>query len=162
MEGYRALRTNSHLIEPLGYGVLKKTVKRGAAVHDATEQFRIQSIAALFESRWFTVATPLRIESPRSYTMAEVVDCYVLSRSEFVTCMDECPELNDEWSRFVLYMIKEGYFVRGVKVVRCGDTIPFRILDTSLFGLVQQDLVKFPDEPWIYSAIQAELLYGMR
>jgi hypothetical protein len=162
MEGYQSLRTKSHIIEPLGYGILKKTVKRGAAVHSAVEQFRIQSIMALFESSWFTVANPLRAESPRSYIMAEVQDYHVLSRNNFINLMNESVVLNNEWTRFVMYMLKEGYFVRGVKILFSEETIPLYVIDTSLFGVVQGEFVKFPDEPWLYSIVQAELLYGIR
>ena len=163
MEGYRALHTQNHLIEPLGYGIVKKTVRRGARVHSGLEQYRIQSIAALYESKWFSVPNPLPLElSSKSYAMPEVIDCHVMSRSELMTYMDLNTEMELAWTRYVLYMIKEGYFVRGSKVLCCNEGTPFRILDTSLYGTIQGDLVKFPDERWAYSILQAELLHGIR
>lgn len=163
MEGYRALYTQNHVIEPLGYGIVKKTVRRGARVHSATEQFRIQSIASLYESKWFSVPKPLSLDvSPRSYAMPEVIDCHIMSRSEVMVYMDFTIEMEAAWTQYVLHMIKEGYFVRGSKILRCNEGTPFQILDMSLYGTIQGDLVKFPDERWAYSILQAELLHGIR
>jgi hypothetical protein len=161
MEGYRALRTATHLIEPLGYGILRKTVNRGAPVHSASEQYRIHTVASLFESQWITIVDPLRLESSRSYTLSELVDCTILTEDQIWAYMKIYPLLKEEWTRFVLFIIGEGYFPRGMKLLRCTTGTPFRILDVSLFGHVQGDFVRFPDKPWTYSIIQSELLYGI-
>ena len=163
MEGYRALYTQNHVIEPLGYGIVKKTVRRGARVHSGLEQYRIQSIASLYESKWFSVPKPLTLElSSKSYAMPEVIDGHVMSRSEVMAYMDLSGDLELAWTQYILYMIKEGYFVRGSRILRCNEGTPFQILDVSLYGTIQGDLVKFPDERWAYSILQAELLHGIR
>jgi len=151
------------MIESLGYGIVKKTVNRGARVHSGLEQFRIQSIASMYESKWFSIPAPLPIDlSQKSYAMPEVIDCYVMSRGELMMHMDLCKELETAWTDYIFYMIKEGYCVRGAKILRCNEGKPFQILDTSLYGTIQGDFVKFPDERWAYSILQAELLYGIR
>ena len=151
------------MIEPLGYGIVKKTVRRGAKVHSGLEQFRIQSIASLYESKWFSVPKPLPLElSSKSYAMPELIDGQVMSRTELMTYMDLRTDLELASTQYILFMIKEGYFVRGSKILRCNEGTPFQILDMSLYGTIQGDLVKFPDERWAYSILQAELLHGIR
>jgi hypothetical protein len=160
MEGFQSLHTKHHVLEPMGYGLVRKVVKRNAPVHSAVEQFRIQCIASLFQSNWISMDPPRSQESPRSYIMTELIDCTLLLRSQWLLYLDMYPLLREDVTRFSVYMIEEGYFPRGVALFRCNHGTPFRILDVSQFGTVQGVTVRFPKDPWNYSLLQAELLYG--
>jgi len=163
MEGFCAKRTKNHLIEPIGYGLIRKTVKRGAHVNGAVDQYRIHEIAADFRSEWIQVPAVGSQDSLRSYTMTECVDCDRLPSTmipELYACIEE---LDADYVKFKCYMMREGYFVRGSSFLRKQTTFtrpPIFVVDFSLYGAIQEGLVRFPDLPWTYTIFQAELLFG--
>jgi len=104
MEGFVAIQGSNHVLEPLGYGVIRKTVKRGSNVLSAADQFQIQQIASLFQSPIYTILPPLKLESQRSYTMPYLWDVYhfqLESHNGIIT---------EEYHRFCEFMIREGYY----------------------------------------------------
>ena len=164
MNGYCAKRTARHVIEPLGYGLLRKTVRRGALVNSALDQYTIHAIASEFRSEWFRVLPPISNDSPRSYILHEHVDCESMTADETFYFLGFYDGINEEYAAFKTYMIREGYFLRGLRFLRRSPSSwtrpPLYVIDFSLCGSIQGSLVRFPDLPWTYSIIQAELLFG--
>jgi len=164
MDGYRAKRTKTHLIEPLGYSLLRKTVKQGARVNAAADQFTIHTIASDFRSQWVCVPDAHSMDSARSYTMSECVDCELLPDALASELFGFFLELNEDYIAFKQYMMREGYFVRGGSFLRKTTSFtrpPLFLVDFSRYGSIQGNLVRFPDLPWTFTLFQAELLYGM-
>lgn len=187
MDGYCAKRTARHLLEPLGYGLLRKTVHRKALptpgparealptnrVNAASDQYEIHAIAAEFRSAWIRVPPPCSLDSPYSYTMTEVEDCDALPDSVISDLACVVDAFDTDFAAFKCYMMREGYFVRGCRFLRKRTTYmqglpssgpameaPFYLVDFSLYGCIQEGLVRFPDLPWTYTIFQAELLFG--
>lgn len=167
MDGYCAKRTARHLLEPLGYGLLRKTVHRKALpknrVNAAADQYEMQTIAAEFRSTWIRIPPPCSLDSPYSYTMTEVEDCDALPDSVVTDLVCVLDAVDTDFAAFKCYMMREGYFVRGCRFLRKRTTYtqaPFYLVDFSLYGCIQGGLVRFPDLPWTYTIFQAELLFG--
>jgi len=128
MEGFVAIQGSNHILEPLGYGILRKTVKRGSKVLSAADQFQIQQIASLFESPVFHVLPPIKLESQRSYTMPQLLDIHLIdleAHGEF---------FHREFYRFCQFMISEGYFPYESKVFY--SLCKLYIIDFSHYGTI--------------------------
>jgi len=163
MDGYCAKRTARHLIEPIGYGLLRKTVRRKALVNAATDQYEIHKVAADFRSTWIRVPPPCSLDSTYSYTMTECEDCDALPESVVSDLVCALDAVDTDFAAFKCYMMNEGYFARSNRFLRKRTTFtqpPFYLVDFSLYGHIQGGLVRFPDLPWTYSMFQAELLFG--
>jgi hypothetical protein len=167
MNGYCAKHTARHVVEPIGYGLLRKVVRRKALptnrVNAAADQYEMHAIAAEFRSTWIRVPPPCSLDSPHSYTMAEVEDCDALPDSVVSDLVCVLDTFEAEFSAFKCYMMREGYFARGNRFLRKRTTYgeaPFYLVDFSLYGHIQGGLVRFPDLPWTYTIFQAELLFG--
>ena len=162
MDGFCAKRTANHLIEPIGYTLLRKTVRRKAPVHSAAEQFRIHSVASTFESSMFHITPPHSLDKAYTYTMTEIDDCIALTAEQSSMLITSVPEIKEELTRFKVHMITEGYFPRGFTLLYYQrGPYRFELIDFSLFGLAQGTLVRFPDFKWSYDFVQAELLFNM-
>jgi hypothetical protein len=148
-------------------------------VNAAADQYDIHKIAAEFRSTWIRVPPPCSLDSPYSYTMAEVEDCDALPDSVVTDLVCVLDTFDAEFSAFKCYMMREGYFARGNRFLRKRTTYtqglpssgptppaaakteaPFYLVDFSLYGHIQEGLVRFPDLPWTYTIFQAELLFG--
>jgi hypothetical protein len=167
MNGYCAKHTARHVVEPLGYGLLRKVVRRKALptnrVNAAADQYEMHAIAAEFRSTWIRIPPPCSLDSPYSYTMTEVEDCDALPDSIVSDLVCVLDTFEAEFSAFKCYMMREGYFARGNRFLRKRSTYteaPFYLVDFSLYGHIQGGLVRFPDLPWTYTIFQAELLFG--
>jgi hypothetical protein len=163
MEGFCAKRTARHLLEPIGYGLLRKTVARGVLANSGVDQYQIHSIASDFRSSWIRVLPPHSLDSPHSYTMPECVDCDAIPDALIPELCARCSDLNNDYIAYKIYMMNEGYFVRGSRFLRQRTTFtqpPLYLVDFSLYGVIQGNCVRFPDLPWTYTIFQAELLYG--
>jgi hypothetical protein len=177
MNGYCAKHTARHVMEPLGYGLLRKVVRRKALptnrVNAAADQYEIHTIAAEFRSTWIRIPPPCSLDSSYSYTMVEVEDCDALPDSVVTDLVCVLDTFDAEFSAFKCYMMREGYFARGCRFLRKRTTYtqglpssgpateaPFYLVDFSLYGHIQEGLVRFPDLPWTYTIFQAELLFG--
>jgi hypothetical protein len=167
MNGYCAKHTARHVVEPLGYGLLRKVVRRNVPparrVNAAADQYEIHKIAAEFRSTWIRVPPPCSLDSPYSYTMVEVEDCDALPDSIVTDLVCVLDTFEAEFSAFKCYMMREGYFARGNRFLRKRTTYtegPFDLVDFSLSGHIQGGLVRFPDLQWTYTIFQAELLFG--
>ena len=128
MEGFIAIQGSNHVLEPLGYGVIRKRVKPGSKVLSATDQFEIHQIASLFQSSLFTILPPLELESHRSYTMPYLMDvCYfdLENNGDF---------FQREYCRFCDFMMGEGYFPFGNKVLFSQGKL--HIIDFSHYGMI--------------------------
>jgi len=128
MEGFVAIQGSNHVLEPLGYGVIRKTVKRGSKVLSAADQFQIHQIASLFQSPLFTILPPLVLESQRSYTMPYLLDINYLGLEAQIGYFQR------EYNRFCEFMISEGYFPFGSKVLYSQGKL--HIIDFSHYGTI--------------------------
>lgn len=133
MDLYVAIHGSNHLLEPLGYNVMRKTVKRGAHVLCAADQFEIHQIASMFQSPLFTIDPPIALEGPRSYTMRHIHDAYLFPLGPHGTLFIK------EFTRFHDYMIGEGYYPRGNTILFSEGRV--YILDFSQYGMIQTDAV---------------------
>jgi len=164
MDGFRAKRTAHHVIEPLGYGLLRKTVRRGAKVNSASTQYEIHRLASDFRSQWLCILPPHSLDSSHSYTIIEHQDCDPLPTTLVADLLADIAYLNEDYVAFKNHMLREGYFVRDSCLLRRQTVTthpPLFLIDVSLYGAVQGGLVRFPDLPWTYTLFQAELLYGI-
>jgi len=128
MVGFVGIQGSNHVLEPLGYGVIRKTVKRGSKVLSAADQFQIHQIASLFQSPLFTILPPLELESQRSYTMHYLWDIFPFN-------LETQGELfHREYHRFCEFMIREGYLPFGSKIL-CSEG-RLHIIDFSHYGTI--------------------------
>jgi hypothetical protein len=155
---FRSVDTTNHLIVPLGYNRVLRQVRQAARVHCARTQAEIHSIALSFPSKLLYV--------PKIY------DIYDKSYStEFilhgtldllpVEVVQKYPALFVELFHFKEFMMKEGYFMRGIKLCKLAPD-RWAIFDFSNFGFINKLKVKFPKEKCLYTLEQAEHWYGLQ
>jgi len=128
MEGFIAIQGSNHVLEPLGYGAIRKTVKRGSKVLSAADQFEIHQIASMFQSPLFTILPPLELESQRSYTMPYLLDV------GYFDLESHGGFFHNEYNRFYEFMMGEGYFPFGSKVLFSQGKL--HIIDFSHYGTI--------------------------
>ena len=151
MELFVAIHGSNHLLEPLGYSVMRKTVTRGARVHGAADQFEIHQIASMFQSPLFTIDPPIALDSSRSYTMRHIHDACQFPLIAHGGMFQE------EFTRFHNYMIGEGYFPLGNTILFSEGRL--YIIDFSQCGIIQtltvegerRKMVHFPKINYLYS-----------
>ena len=134
MELYVAIHGSNHMLEPLGYSIMRKTVKRGTRVLCAADQFEIHQIASMFHSPLFTIDPPMELDSPRSYTMRHIHDAYIFP------LMSHGGLFQEEFTRFYEYMIGEGYFPMGHTILFSEGRL--YIIDFSQYGIIQNLMVE--------------------
>lgn len=127
MESFVAIQGSNHVLEPLGYGILRKTVKRGSRVLSAADQFQIQQIASLFQSPLYTILPPIEVESQRSYTMPYLLDVYYID-------LEAHNFFHAEYYRFCEFMISEGYYPLGNRILYSHGRL--YIIDFSHYGTI--------------------------
>lgn len=153
---YNSIDGSNHIIQPIGYMQARKTVKPRARTRSAREQFDIHMIAAEFTSELIYVPKPIRLESNRSYTME------MFLRGEWILppLFSGIPRLMDEIVRFKNFMYLRGYFAAGFSIHRM-LVDAYMLVDVSGFGQIQNNMVKFPRNPRIYTIYESELAFGL-
>lgn len=145
-----------HIISPIGYGKIVKTVRRGALVRSATEQHTIHSIAAQFLSPLILIPSVYEIVDRCSYIMAHMPPGHYVRTELFKTNMEFLSELN----RFYKYMMAEGYYPYNFTILyhTWGQ---FTLMDFSQFGTYQEGLVQFKHLKGPIDLFTAERHYGI-
>lgn len=150
MDLYVSIHGSNHLLEPIGYSVMRKTVTQGAKVLCAADQFEIHQIASMFQSPLFTIDPPIEIDSPSSYTMRHIHDAYPFPLITHGGLFQE------EFTRFHDYMIREGYFPLGNTILFSDgrlyiiDFSQYGMIQTSTLEGVQKQIVHFPKIRYLY------------
>jgi hypothetical protein len=150
MDGFVAIHGSNHVLEQLGYGMIRKTVTRGKKVLCAADQFEIHQIASMFRSPLFTIDPPLELDSHQSYTMRHIYDAFIFPLISHGGLFQE------EFTRFHNYMIDEGYFPLGNTVLFSEGRL--YIIDFSQYGIIQtltvegerRKVVHFPKINYLY------------
>ena len=145
-----------HVISPIGYGKVLKSVKRGAPVRSATEQHTIHSIAAQYSSPILRIPRVYECVSHRAYIMEHVAPGHFVP-----PCLYKNGEMFlEELNRFFKYMLQEGYFPYNFTILYHEDNT-FSLLDFSQFGTVADGLVKFKHLVHPIHLFVAERHYGI-
>jgi hypothetical protein len=153
-----SINTTNHLIIPMGYNRVKRCVHRLARVHSARTQAEIHAIALGFPSNILYI--------PKLYDVADSwyeTEFIIHETNNLLThnAFHKYPKLFVELFRFKDYMMKEGYFLRGIKLCRLTEE-QWALFDFSRFGIVNKNRVKFPKDKLTYSFDQAEWAYGLK
>jgi hypothetical protein len=144
-----------HIISPIGYGKIMKSVLRGSNVRSAYEQFAIHNIAYAFESSLLKIPKPVELFT-NEYSMEQIYEGCVLQKFYYKYNQDLMLELY----RFYKYMIDNGYFPYNYTIMIVAPN-RFVLLDFSEFGSVSNCLVKFKHVNKPLSLRYAEILYGL-
>lgn len=137
---FKAVYGSHHVLEPLGYGIMRKTVKRRAPVRSAVEQYSIHNLAYMFHHPHLKTVKPLELESARSYTMEQLYEGVIIPERDY----SKFPDLFVGLMEFQQYMAHRGYWAWGYKVIWNGKVCI--LLDYSRFGTIDRDRVRFPGE----------------
>lgn len=153
-----SVNATNHLILPAGYNRVKRYVKRAASAHSARTQAEIHAIALMFKSNLLYI--------PKLYEVYDnhyETECIYHTIKDFVQHNEfhQTPALFVELFHFKEHMMKEGYFMRGVKLCRISP-VQWAIFDFSRFGLISKRMVKFPKTKCLYTLDQAESDYGLK
>lgn len=145
-----------HVISPIGYGKVIKTVRRGASVRSAAEQHVIHNIATQFFSPLIHIPPVYELLDNNSYVMGHAAPGHYVRSDIFKTNMHFLQELN----RFYKFMIAEGYYPYNYTILY-HETGQFTLLDFSQFGTYQGGLVQFKHIKTPIDLFEAERHYGM-
>jgi hypothetical protein len=145
-----------HIISPIGYGKIMKTVVRGTPVRSATEQHAIHVIAAQFFSHILYVPRVYELVDQRSYVMAHLLPGHYVSSEFYKTNMEFLKELN----RFFKFMMAEGYYPFNFTILH-HETGMYSLLDFSQFGTYHRGTVRFKHLLNPISLFDAERNYGI-
>jgi hypothetical protein len=152
---YNGIYGSHHILSPIGYGKIMKSVLRGSNVRSAYEQFEIHSIAYAFESLLLKIPKPFELFT-NEYSMEKIYNGCILPRVYFKHNRDLIVEL----CRFYRYMIDNGYFPYNYTIM---IDVPnrFVLFDFSEFGSVSNALVKFKHMHKPLSLRYAEVCFGL-
>jgi hypothetical protein len=146
----------NHIISPIGYGKVMKTVRRGSPVRSATEQHTIHNIAAQFFSPLIFIPRVHELIDTRSYLMDHVAPGHYLRTDFYKTNMHFIQELN----RFYKHMIAEGYYPFNYTILY-HETGQYTLMDFSQFGTYQDGAVQFKHLKKPINLFEAERHYGI-
>jgi len=142
----------------MGYNRVRRCVHRFKKIHSARTQAEIHTIALAFSSDILYI--------PKLYDVQDT--CYdtefILHATNNLITHDafhKYPKLFVELFRFKEYMMKEGYFLKGIKLCRIAEE-QWALFDFSHFGIINKNRVKFPKDKVIFTLDQAELNYGLK
>ena len=147
---------HNHVISPIGYGRVLKTVKRGASVRSATEQHAIHTIAAQYFSPILRIPRVYECVSNHTYVMEHVPPGHFVSPTFYKNGELFLEELN----RFFKYMLSEGYFPYNFTILYHEDHT-FSLLDFSQFGTYANEFVKFKHLIHPIHLFEAERHFGI-
>lgn len=144
MNEYVAVYGSHHIIEPIGYNIIHKIIKRLAPVRSAHEQYEIHKIATEFVSDVVKIPKVHDIVSKQSYTMEHLYDFAQVRPSDYA----KIPQLFVALLEFQQFMKDRGYWAYGYSVLVTWGK--FYVVDFSGFGAIDGHYVKFPKNKTIY------------
>jgi hypothetical protein len=153
---FNAIYGSHHIISPIGYGKIMKSVIRGSRVRSAYEQFAIHNIAYTFESPLLQIPKPFELFTNYEYSMERIYDGCILPH----VYLKHNRDLTVELCRFYKYMIDNGYFPYNYTIMIVAPN-RFVLFDFSEFGSVSNCLVKFNHIKKPVSLRYAELFFGL-
>ena len=149
---FRSVMGSHHLIQPIGYGLVRKIRRRGAPVHSAREQFLIHQEVYEFRSPILFIPKPVFQEGD-GYTMEEFATYSVLPTD----CIGMVPALVAELRRLRDFLVPRGIYPLGFAILLihpesvkgwerpCTSTDPlYGLIDVSRFCSVQGNVVSVP------------------
>jgi len=145
-----------HVISPIGYSKVVKTIRRGAPVRSAVEQHSIHCIAAQFFSPLIVIPPVYELLDRCSYLMSHIPPGRYVRTEIFKTDMKFLGELNS----FYKFMMAEGYYPFNYTVLY-HEWGQFSLIDFSQFGTYQDGLVQFKHLKSPISLFDAERHYGI-
>lgn len=153
-----SVNATNHTIIPLGYNRVMRCVKPMVSVHTARTQAEIHTIASKFTSNILYVPKLYEV-----YDKGYETEFILHTRKELMSpvLVQLLPVLFVELFRFKDFMMKEGYFMRGITLCRIGGD-RWAILDFSKYGIISKKKVKFPKDKTLYTLEQAETEYGIQ
>ncbi len=154
---YTAVQGSRHVIEPIGYHLVRKTVRPGHGARSAWEQYEIHGHAVQFPSQMLRIPPVHDLESRHSYIMYEIpLSCVRIPVDKY----GEHPILISELIRFYDYMATFGYFAHGFTIFKV-DSV-YVLIDFSLFGSIQGEYVRFPGLHTRFHVQDAFAIFGIR
>lgn len=142
----------NHILTPIGYNVVRKTIRRGAKVRSAVEQFAIHTTAYTFRSPLIYMPQPIAIESSRAYTMQHILEGTVIPACDYF----KHPSLFIELHLFKLFMMQHNYWPHGYNIIQYKTV--YILYDFSLFGIIDRDYIKFPKIASVYTLEEADAI----
>lgn len=145
-----------HVISPIGYNKVVKSVRRGAPVRSAAEQHAIHTVAAQFFSPILVIPPVFELLDNYSYVMYHVPPGQYVRPSIFKSNMQFLSELN----RFYKHMMAEGYYPFNYTILY-HESGQLTLLDFSQFGTLNNGMIKFKHLTSPISLFDAERHYGI-
>lgn len=145
-----------HILSPIGYGRMLKTVIRGTPVRSAAEQFVIHSIATHFCSNLIRIPAVYELMNRNSYVMEHMMCGHFVSPVQYKCDMRLMYALNE----FFRHMLREGYFPYNFTLLANPDGT-YTLLDFSQFGDYQDGQVKMKHLIKPITLFEAEKAYGI-
>jgi hypothetical protein len=149
---FRSVMGNHHLIEPIGYGLVRKTRRPRAPVRSAKEQFLIHQEVYEFDSPILFIPKPVAQEGD-GYIMEEFVAYSVLPTD----CIGMVPALVAELTRLRDFLVPRGIYPLGFTILLivpesvagwarpCTSIDPlYGLVDVSRFCTIQGGIASVP------------------
>jgi len=149
---FRSVLGRHHLIEPIGYGLVRKTRRRGAPVRSLREQFLIHQEVYEFDSPILFIPKPVTQEED-GYIMEEFTAYSVLPSD----CIGMVPALVAELKRLRDFLVPRGIYPLGFTILLivpdsvegwerpCMSKDPlYGLVDMSHFSYIQGGVVSVP------------------
>lgn len=153
---FLSVEGKNHIIEPVGYNIVRKRIKRGKMLRSAYEQYAIQGAASEFRSAHLCIIPPIRCESEFAYTMQQIYQGRIIPPVEYFTRFD----LYIDLCKFKIFMLERGYMLRGFFIMEVATNF-YTLLDFSRFGIVAGGRIRFPKDPKTYTLLEAEVAFGL-
>lgn len=154
---FNAIQGSRHIIEPVGYNLVRKIVRPGQYTRSAREQYEIHEHAVQFPSAILRVPPVHTLESRQSYIMYEIpLNCVRIPNDTH----GDHPVLIAELIQFYDYMASFGYFAYGFTIFQTGSA--YILLDFSQFGSIQGEYVRFPGLQTRFHIHDAFAIFGIR
>jgi hypothetical protein len=149
---FKSVLGRHHLIEPIGYGLVRKTRRPRAPVRSAREQFLIHQEVYEFDSPILFIPKPVAQEAD-GYTMEEFATYSVLPTD----CIGMIPALREELTRLRDFLVPRGIYPLGFTILLlvpesvvgwerpCISIDPlYGLVDVSRFSFIQGGVVSVP------------------
>ena len=149
---FKSVLGRHHVIEPIGYGLVRKTRRPRAPVRSAREQFLIHQEVYEFDSPILFIPKPVAQEAD-GYTMEEIATYSVLPTD----CIGMIPALVAELMRLRDFLVPRGIYPLGFTILLlvpesvmgwkrpCISIDPlYGLVDVSHFSFIQEGVVSVP------------------
>jgi hypothetical protein len=145
-----------HILSPIGYGRMMKTVIRGTPTRSAAEQHSIHTNATQFLSHVIRIPAVYQLVNRNTYIMEHMPCGHFVNPIQYKCDMRLLCALNE----FFRYMLREGYFPYNFTLLANEDGT-YTLLDFSQFGDYQDGLVKLKHLTHPITLLEAEKAYGI-